>query len=372
VRWTEDFGMTAPTQLRLLRWGAPAAAAAAVVAVASGVFTAQANPSLPPKTAGQLLVAVQSAQVDGLSGTVVQDSDLGLPQLPDVGSGGSGGSSSLTSLLTGSHTLRVWYAGEDKQRVALLGSLGETDVVHNGTDAWVWSSESNSAQHFRVPAGAAGKHETDQLPAGVTPQQAADAALKALDPTTRVSTSSTTSVAGRSAYELVLAPKDSRSLVGQVRLAVDSATSMPLRVQVFGKNSGDGPAFSVGFSSVSFDVPAASQFAFNPPPGAKVTEGTLPTHQRPSAGAAQRARDAVRTVGSGWTTVAVLPAPGVADGSRNGGAFGAFLEQLPRVSGSWGSGRLMSSTLVSALLTDDGRLVVGFVPPDLLYAAAAR
>ena len=280
------------------------------------------------------------------------------------------GSSSLTSLLTGSHTLRVWYAGDDKQRVALLGSLGETDVVRNGTNAWVWSSESNSATRFTVPAGKAGKHEADGLPAGVTPQQAADAALKALDPTTKVSTSSTTSVAGRSAYELVLAPKDTRSLVGQIRLAVDSKTSLPLRVQVFGKNSGNGPAFSVGFSSVSFEVPPAAQFSFNPPPGTKVTEGTLPVHQGPSAGEAKRARDAIRTVGSGWTTVAVLPAPTPSDTGRDSGSLGGFLEQLPRVNGSWGSGRLMTSTLVSALITDDGRLIVGMVPPDLLYAAA--
>ncbi len=360
--------MTAPTTLRLLRWGAPVVAAAAVAAVASGVFTAEANPSLPAKTAGQLLVDLQGARVDGLSGTVVQDSDLGLPQLPQIGNGG--GSSSLTSLLTGSHTLRVWYAGDDKQRVALLGSLGETDVVRNGTTAWVWSSESNSATRYTLPAGTAGTHAADQLPAGVTPQQAADMALKALDPTTKVSTSSTTSVAGRSAYELVLAPKDTRALVGQVRLAVDSKTSVPLRVQVFGKNSGNGPAFSVGFSSVSFQVPSAAQFVFNPPPHVQVTEGTLPARERPTAGDAKQARDAVRTVGSGWTTVAVLPAPAATGGSRDSGALGAFLEQLPRVSGSWGSGRLMTSTLVSALVTDDGRLIVGMVPPELLYAAA--
>ena len=358
--------MTAPT--RLLRWGAPVVAAAAVAAVASGVFTAEANPSLPAKTAGQLLVDLQGASVNGLSGTVVQDSDLGLPELPQVGGKGSG--SSLTSLLTGSHTLRVWYAGDDKQRVALLGSLGETDVVRNGTTAWVWSSESNSATRFAIPAGKDGKDAADKLPAGVTPQQAADTALKALDPTTKVTTSSTTSVAGRSAYELVLAPKDSRALVGQVRLAVDAQTSVPLRVQVFGKNSGDGPAFSVGFNSISFDVPADAQFTFNPPPNVKITEGTLPVHERPSAGAAKQARDAVKTIGSGWTTVAVLPAPDATDGSRDSGGFGGFLERLPRVSGSWGSGRLMTSTLVSALLTDDGRLIVGLVPPDLLYAAA--
>jgi outer membrane lipoprotein-sorting protein len=362
--------MTAPTHLRLLRWGVPVVAAAAVAAVASGMITAQADPSLPPKTAGQLLVDLQGAKVDGLSGTVVQDSDLGLPQLPQVGSGQGG--TSLTSLLTGSHTLRVWYAGQDKQRLALLGSLGETDVVHNGTNAWLWTSDSNTATHYSLPAGKAGADQADQLPAGVTPQQAAEQALSALDPTTAVSTDSTTSVAGRDAYELVLSPKDNRALVGQVRLAVDAQTSVPLRVQVFPKNSGNGPAFSVGFTSVSFDVPGAAQFSFNPPPGAKVTEGTLPASSKPSAGDTAKARDAVRTVGTGWTTVAVLPVGATDQGGPDSGALGTFLNQLPRVSGSWGSGRLMTSSLVSALLTDDGRLVVGMVPPELLYTAAGR
>jgi outer membrane lipoprotein-sorting protein len=357
--------MTAQT--RLLRWGVPVAAAAAVVLVSTGVFTAQAGPSLPPKTAGQLLVDLQGAKVDGLSGTVVQDSNLGLPELPQTGSGGGSGASSLTSLLTGSHTLRVWYAGDDKQRVALLGSLGETDVVRNGTNAWLWTSDTNSATHLTVPAGKAGAERADQLPAGVTPQQAAEAALKALDPTTAVSTASASTVAGRDAYELVLAPKDKNALVGQVRLAVDAKTSVPLRVQVYPKNSSNGPAFQVGFTSISFDVPGAAQFAFNPPPGAKVTEGSLPTGSTPSAGDRAKARDAVTTVGTGWTTVAVLPGPTSTDG-----ALSAFVNQLPRVSGSWGSGRLMSSTLVSALLTDDGRLIVGMVAPDQLYAAAGK
>ena len=356
--------MTAPT--RLLRWGVPVVAAAAVVVASTGVFSAQAGPSLPPKTAGQLLVDLQGAEVDGLSGTVVQDSNLGLPELPQTGSGGGSGSATLTSLLTGSHTLRVWYAGEDKQRVALLGSLGETDVVRNGTDAWLWTSDSNSATHLKVPAGKAGAGEAD-LPAGVTPQRAAEAALQALDPTTAVSTASTSTVAGRDAYELVLAPKDTKALVGQVRLAVDAKTSVPLRVQVYPRNSSNGPAFQVGFTSVSFDVPGDAQFTFNPPPGAKVTEGALPTGPTPSAADRAKARQGTKTVGTGWTTVAVLPGPTTTDG-----ALSTFVNQLQRVSGSWGSGRLMTSTLVSALLTDDGRLIVGMVPPESLYAAAGK
>lgn len=356
--------MTAPTRSRVLRWGVPVAVTAAVAVVASGVLSAEADPPLAPKTAGQLLVDIQGADVAGLSGTVVQDSDLGLPTLPEVGGGGGAG---LASLLTGSHTLRVWYAGPDQQRVALLDSLGETDVVRNGTDAWLWSSSSNSATHYRVPAGKAGADATHQLPAGVTPQRAAEAALRALDPSTAVSTDGTRKVAGRDAYELVLAPKDTRSLIGQVRLAVDATTSVPLRVQLFGRSSADGPAFSVGFTSVTFEVPGDEQFAFTPPPGVKVTEGTVGSG-KPDKATKEQVGAGVRTVGTGWTTIAVLP---FTAGAQDG-AGAAFLEQLPRVSGSWGSGRLLSSALVSALLTDDGRLLVGAVSPDLLYAAAGR
>ena len=63
-----------------------------------------------------------------------------------------------------------------------------------------------------------------------TPQQAADAALAAIDPTTNVTSDDTTTVAGRAAYELVLTPKDDRSLVGEVRIAIDGEQHIPLRV----------------------------------------------------------------------------------------------------------------------------------------------
>jgi hypothetical protein len=47
------------------------------------------------------------------------------------------------------------------------------------------------------------------------------------------------------------------------------------------------------------------------------------------------------------------------------------LKALPTVSGSWGSGHLLQGTLFSALLTDDGRVVVGAVAPQALYDALA-
>ena len=44
--------------------------------------TATADRKLPARSAEQLLVDVQQAQVDGLSGTVIQRANLGIPEIP--------------------------------------------------------------------------------------------------------------------------------------------------------------------------------------------------------------------------------------------------------------------------------------------------
>ena len=38
----------------------------------------------------------------------------------------------------------------------------------------------------------------------------------------------------------------------------------------------------------------------------------------------------------------------------------------------WGSGKLLRSALFSVVLTDDGRVAIGAVPPSVLYDALSR
>ena len=381
-----------------LRWTVPAVTAVALVGGGSAIggLHAIADAGLPARTAAQLLVDVQQARLDGLSGTVVQKSDLGLPDLPSAGASGGTGSSDLTSLISGTHTMRVWFAGPDKGRMALLGTLGESDVIRNGQDVWVWASQDKTAKHYVVPADdTAGKSATmpDQpaiptptdLP--TSPQDAAEKALAAITPSTEVTTSGTATVAGRSAYELVLKPKEATSLVAQVRVAIDGTEHVPLRVQVFAKKVAD-PVFEVGFSddgTLAFARPDAAQFTFNPPPGTTVTEGNTATGPKTTAGSKTTApqpntADMPKVVGKGWGTVLVarMPAPDASTGGSAGAAADKNIAQLlklvtllPTVSGSWGSGHLMAGTAFSALLTDDGRIVVGAVTPEGLYAALA-
>jgi hypothetical protein len=174
-----------------------------------------------------------------------------------------------------------------------------------------------------------------------------------------VTSDGTASVAGRSAYELVLAPRDTNSLIGQVRLAVDADKHVPLRVRVYARGASS-PALEVGFTQISFGTPGAEQFRFSPPPGVKVTEqSTDGTKRKPDEGT----RPTV--LGTGWTSV--ISATGVKMPADN-----QVLNTFPRVSGAWGSGRLITSSLASVLITDDGRLYAGAVRPERLYQAATR
>jgi len=374
-----------------LRWLVPAAAAVVVIGggAAAGTIVASADPSLPERSAAQLLVDVQNAKVDGFSGTVVQTADLGLPSLPGVTSGA--GSADLMKLVAGSNTARVWYAGEDKARLALMGTLGETDVIRNGSDVWLWRSTGSTATHYKLPADKAGKldRKPTALPSGVpsTPQEAADAALAAIDPTTAVTTTGAAKVAGRDAYELVLTPRDTASLVGQVRLAIDAEKHVPLGVDVYAKDAND-PAVRVAFQQVSFDVPDAEQFTFNPPPGTKVTEPSAAeiaehdkaiTPEAKKEAEKQAAEAGTKVVGKGWTSVLVAKLPTGDDQAAKGksedaaaGQLESISQLLPEVKGSWGSGRLLTSALFSALVTDDGRILVGAVAPEKLYEAAGK
>lgn len=380
-----------------LRWAVPAVTAVALVGggAAIGGLSAIASDGLPARTAAQLLVDVQQARLDGLSGTVVQKSELGLPDLPIAGASRHGGSSDLTSLISGTHTMRVWFAGPDQARMALLGTLGESDVIRNGKDVWVWASKDKTAKHYVLPdhdaaakSGAtfAGPGPTD-LP--TSPQDAAEKALAAITPSTEVTTSGTATVAGRSAYELVLKPKEATSLVAQVRVAIDGTEHVPLRVQVFAKKVAD-PVFEVAFSAVDFARPDAAQFTFKAPPGTTVTDTKTPTHGAsgtdPNAKAVTpqpNSPEMPKVIGEGWGTVLVakLPANVTTVASGSAGASTAsdrtlaqlmkFVGLLPKVSGSWGSGHLMAGTVFSVLVTDDGRLVAGAVTPEGLYAALA-
>ena len=341
---------------------------AVTAAVVGGTVLASASssgghPRLPELSAAQLLAKVQTVKAPVLSGLVRESAALGLPALPGADESAS---LSWTSLISGTHTARVWLDGAEKQRVALLGTLSEADIIHNGRDLWTYTSTSNEVTHTVAPAEKAARSEPAD--GGYSPISAANKILKAVNPSTSVTVGQTRVVAGRDAYTLVIKPRDARSTVRQVQIAVDSTRFLPLELQIFG--AGSSPAFQIGFTKISFTTPRASTFNFHAPAGATVGKNPLLGGDRGehTAGPATKpdATGAARpkVLGSGWTTIVEFPS------GLPGGASGGLLDRLTQSTGTSGE-RLLSTALINGVLLPDGRAFIGAVTPTLLEHIAA-
>ena len=155
------------------------------------------------------------------------------------------------------------------------------------------------------------------------------------------------------------------------------------------------------FTTLSLETPDADLFDFTPPAGATVEEKSLPDaaamHQKrmdkngvadqtprsmmPRTEAEAKAfvdqlkaeqatkggamLPGMNVDGTGWESVVELPAGTVtADALAN--------PMLAQVTESVDGGRLLSTTLVNVLVTDDGRVFAGSVPAARLQAVAAE
>jgi outer membrane lipoprotein-sorting protein len=370
--------------------------AAAVAALQ--IPAAQASPDLPGRTPAQLLASLSTdAKVPPMTGTVVETASLGLPQLPQTGN-----ATSLSSLLTGSHTMKVYYQDSNHYRLAIPQPESETDVIANGSNVWLWESSSDSVTEFVAPADngkvTPAKPKLPQTP--LTPQQAASQVLAKVGKTTLVSVQANVMVAGEPSYQLVLAPKDSRSLVGKVVIAIDGKYGVPLRVQLYAKGASS-PAFQVGYTALQWVAPDPANFSFTAPKGASV-DVVNPKGEAKSASGSTPSTTATGfgSYGKSWLTVVAFPQKDLMQGfgtisgssgsasSSNGQQniasnsnqgvgvssqelINALLGTAKPVHGSWGSGTLVTTSLVSMLMTG-GEVYIGAVQPTVLYAAVGH
>lgn len=339
---------------------------ASAPALASG-----SHPHLPRESARQLVAGVLAGRTSAVSGSLAWSPDLGLPSLSGLTTGGQGVPSSTgidpTSLLTTSQTFRLWVDGS-KERLATTGALAETDVLRNGRQAWVWNSATQHVDHYTFTRDAGGAPAAP--PAGFDPQAVAAQAIRQLEAAgTSVTVGRPVDVAGVPAQVLQLRPTDqATSTVSSVDIAVDAANAAVLQVSINAVGQ-DVPALQLGFTSVRFAPPAASVFA--PPQGATTSNHVVTpqaSHPRPGwyGYAPPGQSPPVRTIGHGWSTVLEVSPSG-----RSGSTLAAVEAAARPVSGTWGSGRLLHSSLLDALVLPSGHVLVGFVPPAVLEADAA-
>jgi outer membrane lipoprotein-sorting protein len=387
---------------RRARWAVPGTAVAVTAAVVAAlqIPAAQASPNLPNKTPAQLLASLSSdSKVPPMTGTVVETTSLGLPQLPQAATSAT----SLTSLLTGSHTVKVYYQDATHYRLAIPQPESETDFIADGSKLWLWQSTANSVTEY-IPADKT-THAKPKPPetTPLTPQQAANQVLAKVGKTTLVSVQANVMVAGEPAYQLVLAPKDHRSLIGKIVIALDGKYGVPLRFQIYAKGASS-PAFQVGYTALAFTKPDPANFAFTPPSGASVNVVKLGADSGKSIEkSGQSTMTGFGSYGKDWLTVVSFPQkdlsealsgnPASISGSSSSSAPGkqqdiysakggsvsvstqevlnALLGSAKPVHGSWGSGTLVTTSLVSMLMTN-GKVYIGAVEPSVLYAAVGH
>ncbi|WP_146185010.1 LolA family protein [Agromyces badenianii] len=386
---------------RLSRW-IPAVAAPIVIGLGVVLVPLSANAAvdLPDLSPAELLEFAGTSDVEALSGTVEQTSELGLPELSGLtgamgapnaaGGGGAEASASdlddLVSLATGSHTARVYVDGSNA-RLQVLDRLAERNVYLGDAEAWIYDSAERAATHLTVDTAALDALKADaeshgdearrQLEAELgepmpTPEEVLDEALARLDETTEVTVGTDARVAGREVYELVLTPRDTATLVGEVAVAIDGATGVALGASITARGS-DEPAFRVAFTDISFDAPDPSVFAFTPPEGTAVTEQAVPIptvaeleQWKAEAGSHPSGERMPQPIvhGDGWSTVVELPMSAAGRGAEASAMLETFTEAVE-------GGRILSTSLVTVLFTADGRVLAGAVTPDRLLDVAA-
>jgi outer membrane lipoprotein-sorting protein len=254
----------------------------------------------------------------------------------------------------------VWVDGPSHVRVQVIDQLAERDAIRDGSDLWLYQSSGKKVTHATVPAHDAEKATPTPDATALTPSQLAQRFLDAVDPSTKVTLGDTVSVAGRDAYDLVLTPKADETLVGRVSIAVDGKTGIPLKVSVTARGA-SAPAFEAGFSAFSDQKPDSSVFSFSPPKGATVTEQKLPSGGEAAQAKGTHPRPTV--TGEGWATIVALPAGSAPASVVDDPLFAQLTQPVD-------GGRALSSSLISGLVTSDGRVLAGAVPVSALQAAA--
>ncbi|MCP2262629.1 Outer membrane lipoprotein-sorting protein [Streptoalloteichus tenebrarius] len=327
------------------------AAAAGTVAGVVGLgllalpTSASSAPSLPPVGAEQLVESVLRAQPPAMGGAVKVDNALGLPAVPGVPEG--------TALLAGGQA-RVWLDGQGRGRVQIASSGGEQTIVHDGSTVWRWDSASRTVVRSSHP-------EPQGVPGTVDPSAMARELVGRIRSSSAVAVDGTARVANRDAYELVLTPAPSeRTVLREVRVAVDAEKRVPLRVTVLANGSSD-PVLQAGFTELTMGQQDAGLFRFEPPAGATVKDA-----ERHVDGPSAKKAGKPTVVGDGWDTAVVVDLP-----KGEGGQDPlALVKQVGKpVEGAYGRGWLVSTRVGSALVTESGRAALGAVPEQVLAEA---
>jgi outer membrane lipoprotein-sorting protein len=397
----------------ILRW-IPAVMAPVLVAASAVGFSVSANAAidLPDKSASQILQLINTNPDLAFSGRVVKKAALGLPPMnimPDISqasidqmaksmpkemmdflpkASAQGELALALEFFAGVHTANIYVDGVNKARLQVLDLISERNFIRNGSDLWFYDASKALVKHSVIDPAQEEQAKKDalglfnansaKLPFDATsPAAVADYFLSEAGKDTVFTVGKDAKIAGRGVYQITGAPRNAGSLVASVTISVDAATGLPLAVVV--KAVGEStPAFEVGFESITFAKPDASNFNFVVPAGSKVEEVPVPTRdalEKLAAGKAPTAADKARAqaeaenlIAQGWSAVVEVPTDMVPAQITQLKENALFAELTKPVAG----GRIFSTTLMNVFIADDGRIFAGSVTQQRLLEAAKK
>ncbi len=361
---------------RTLRWTFPAAIATLAIGSATLPTTFAAtntNNSIPP-TPKMLLNQALSSKVPPLSGTLQLNSHLGISSLLSSFGNGQNSSNSTLSLLSGSHNIGIWENGPKQFRIAIYSPLSEVDIIRNHSSLWLWNSKSLTATHAslanKTALGHSHKNNKSMMPTTALTNKllthlGSSATTKVLGPT---------QIAGQNAYTLSVSPNSSSSLISSIQVGIDQSNGMVLKVAVIPKGA-TAPAFSLGFSSISFASPSNSIFSFTPPKNSNLKElASKPLAQKASSNKTHFRSISKNPLGlqilnKGFgTKVAALPVASLP--AKDLKMLNMIASHGQTVTGSFGTGKVITTSLINMLITPK-YIFIGPVNTTTLETSAA-
>lgn len=380
------------------RW-LPAVIAPAVIG-AVAAFPIQASAvDLPDLSPEEVMVMMQGAEPVEFTGVVLKTTNLGLPALelssmlseeevermrektpeefadfvPEVIA--SEGLAQAMELITGEHRVRV-FVGETGMRAQILDRMSQRDLIVNQNEMWTYDSREQVATYASIDqqklqegrltlmqqmekfAGEVGLDLTN-------PQAVADYVMSQVGDSSDVSVGLDHYKAGRTAYQLIVKPNSSVSLVDSVVLSVDSETGVPLAATVYSVEQTE-PAIEVGFESISFVNQDEALFTFSAPAGAQVMN--LDEVEKPEVESLEKPEyEGVEAtmVGEDWDSVLIMPATDAEMLSelKNNQLLSSLLKPVV-------GGLAFETPIMKVLITNDGRIFAGSVSLDHLQKLA--
>jgi outer membrane lipoprotein-sorting protein len=380
------------------RW-LPAVIAPAVIG-AVAAFPIQASAvDLPDLSPEEVMVMMQGAEPVEFTGVVLKTTNLGLPALelssmlseeevermrektpeefadfvPEVIA--SEGLAQAMELITGEHRVRV-FVGETGMRAQILDRMSQRDLIVNQNEMWTYDSREQVATYASIDqqklqegrltlmqqmekfAGEVGLDLTN-------PQAVADYVMSQVGDSSEVSVGLDHYKAGRTAYQLIVKPNSSVSLVDSVVLSVDSETGVPLAATVYSVEQTE-PAIEVGFESISFVNQDEALFTFSAPAGAQVMN--LDEVEKPEVESLEKPEyEGVEAtmIGEDWDSVLIMPASDAEMLSelKNNQLLSSLLKPVA-------GGLAFETPIMKVLITNDGRIFTGSVSLDHLQKLA--